>query len=154
MKTIAFLFLFLFCFSLTGMAQKPYSVENLQTLSQEELELYMVKAKKLQNTGKIINIVGASILGGTTATIMGMAIFAEGDWSLGAVVVAFFGGLAGVGTLAVGIPMNLTGKNRVKTINSLNNAAFHRLKLEIMPGANYNQLAQKYQASITLRLSF
>jgi hypothetical protein len=154
MKKITFVYLLLFCIILNGMAQKPYSEAHLQNLSQEELEPYLVKARKLQKTGKTVNIVGGSILGGTAATILGMAIIDDGDWALAAAVVAFFGGVAGVGTLAVGIPMNVTGKKRVERINALINTTFHGQKIELTPCTQYNQFSQKYQPGVTLRLSF
>ncbi len=154
MKKIAFTFLLLFCFSLAGMAQKPYSIENLQSLSQEDLGLYQLGAQKLQNTGRTLNIIGVSSLGTTVvAGILGSDWgFGVDSWSL--IIIGGSGILLGGASLVVGIPMNLTGKKRVEKINSLTNKAFHEVKLEIMPVADYNQLVQKYQAGITLRLSF
>ena len=135
-------------------AQFDYSGEHLKMLSQEELDDYMNMALKLQRTGRVVNIVGVSILGGTVLTIAGVALTASGDWALGAVVIAFFGGLAGVGTLAVGIPLNLTGKSRVNRINALNNTAFNKANIGIHPCTQYNFMTQSYQPGIAVKISF
>ena len=154
MKKFTVIIMLLFLVSLTSHAQKEYTLENLEKASQEEINDYLNKALKLQKSGKTVTIVGGSILGGTAATIAGMAIFAEGDWALGAVVVAFFGGLAGVGTLAVGIPMNITGKKRVERINSIRGTAFFDTNIELKPCVHYNLVAQNYQPGITFRIRF
>ena len=154
MKRIAFTFILLYCITLIGQAQKQYSDEHLQNLSKEDLEFYQSKAEKLQRNGKTVNIVGASILGASAATIAGMAIIDDGDWALAAAGVAFLGGVAGIGTLAVGIPMNLTGKKRLERINAINETTYDGPKLELLPCAQYNQLEKKYQPGITIRLSF
>ena len=105
-----FIILILIFSVLASQAQKKYSHEDLEKLSQEELDSCLNKALKLQKAGKTVTIVGGSILGATAVTIAGVAIFAEGDWALGAAVIGFFGGIAGLGTMAVGIPMKATGK--------------------------------------------
>ena len=153
MKTFTSIIL-LFCFALAVYAQDPYSQENLENLSQEELGIYLDKALKLQKSGKTVTIVGGSILGATAVTIAGMALVASGDWALAAVVVAFFGGLAGVGTMAVGIPMNITGKKRVERINSLRTTAFNSINFKLEPCGQYNCYTQSYQPGVTLRITF
>lgn len=156
MKTISFAILFVIAINLAGLAQseKPYSVENLKKASQEELDVYLDKAMKLQKSGKTVTIIGGSILGGTALTVAGMAIADEGDWALAAAVVVFFGGVAGLGTMAVGIPMKATGKKRVERIHSIKGTAFDDIKLDVLPSAQYNLASQNYQPGVTLRIRF
>ena len=73
---------------------------------------------------------------------------------LGVVVVGFIGGLAGLGTMAVGIPMNVTGKKRVERINTIKNTAYDGIKIDLKPCAQYNLATQNYQPGVTLRISF
>ncbi len=72
-----------------------------------------------------MNIVGGSILGATAITSV---VFAD-QLEMGVVVLAFFGGLAGLGTMAVGIPMNVTGKKRIERINTIKNTAYDGIKI-------------------------
>ncbi|MCE4564033.1 hypothetical protein INQ51_06895 [Maribellus sp. CM-23] len=151
-KIVAGLILLLAVFA--TQAQLIYTQEHLETLSQEDLNVYLDRAVQLQKSGRTLNIVGASILGGTVLTIAGVALTATDDWALGAVVIAFFGGLAGFGTLAVGIPMNLTGKNRVNRINALQATSFNRLELDLKPCAQYNLISRSYQPGLSVKIRF
>ena len=87
-------------------------MESLENLSQEDLNPYLDKALKLKKDGKTVTIVGGSILGATALSV----IVIGNKMDLGVVVVGFVGGLAGLGTMAVGIPMNVTGKKRIKGV--------------------------------------
>lgn len=109
MKNFKIIILLLFIVHVSCYAQE-YSLENLEKSSQEELDIYLSQAMKLQKSGKIVTIVGGAILGATAITIGTIAIIDPGDWALAAGVIGFFGGIAGLGTMAVGIPMNITGK--------------------------------------------
>lgn len=128
---------------------KTYSLEYLQSAPGEESGYYLYKAEKLQETGKILNIVGASALGASI-----LSIIAFGDQMELGVVLLFFPAAAGIGTMAVGIPMNLTGKNRVKRINSIRNTAFNDIKINLQPCAQYNLMTQNYQPGVTLKINF
>ena len=79
----------------------------------DEKDATLMKALKLQKSGKIVPVVGTSIIGTTTLT----AIDFGGHLEPGAVVLAFFRGTARLGTMAVGIPMNIVGKKRVERMN-------------------------------------
>jgi len=134
--------------------QTKYSQEVLENASQAELDIYLDKAIKLQKSGKTVTIVGGSILGATAITIAAIAINDSGDWALGAAAIGFFGGLAGVGTLAVGIPMNVTGKKRVERINSLKKSALINLNIDLHPSIQYNNITQNYHPALALRIRF
>ena len=150
MKSILITIALFFFFNLVSLAQEKYSVENLEKLSQEELKIYLDEALKLKKDGKTVTIVGGSILGATTISV----ILIGGSMELGVVVVGFIGGLAGLGTMAVGIPMNVTGKKRVERINTIKNTAYDDIKIELKPCAQYNLATQNYQPGVTLRISF
>ena len=110
-----------------------------------------MKAQKLQKSGKTITIVGGSILG---ATVLATILFAD-QLGLGVVVLDFIGGVAGLGTMAVGIPMNITGKKRVKQMNANMNSAFDNgITIDLRPCAQYNLMIQNYQPGVMLRIRF
>ena len=150
MKSILTIIALFFFFNLASLAQEKYSVENLEKLSQEELKIYLDEALKLKKDGKTVTIVGGSILGATTISV----ILIGNSMELGVVVVGFIGGLAGLGTMAVGIPMNVTGKKRVERINTIKNTAYDGIKIDLKPCAQYNLATQNYQPGVTLRISF
>jgi len=150
MKSILTIIALFFFFNLASLAQGKYSVENLEKLSQEELKIYLDEALKLKKDGKTVTIVGGSILGATTISV----ILIGGSMELGVVAVGFIGGLAGLGTMAVGIPMNVTGKKRVERINTIKNTAYDGIKIELKPCAQYNLATQNYQPGVTLRINF
>lgn len=150
MKLILTIIVLFFIFNLASQAQEKYSMESLEKLSQEELNIYLDEALKLKKNGKTVTIVGGSILGATTISV----ILIGNSMDLGVVVVGFIGGLAGLGTMAVGIPMNVTGKKRVERINTIKNTAYDGIKIDLKPCAQYNLATQNYQPGVTLRISF
>ncbi len=129
-------------------AQKPYSVENLQNLSQEELDVYYNNALKLQKTGKTMTIIGICVVGGAGV----FKILGPNDLSTG--VLAGMLGIAGIGVLGVVIPMNLTGKARLERIHSIKNTAFNDVGIKIQPCVQYNLATQNYQPAVTLLIRF
>ena len=150
MKSILSIIVLFFIFNLASQAQEKYSMESLEKLSQEELNIYLDEALKLKKNGKTVTIVGGSILGATTISV----ILIGKSMDLGVVVVGFIGGLAGLGTMAVGIPMNVTGKKRVERINTIKNTAYDGIKIDLKPCAQYNLATQNYQPGVTLRIRF
>ncbi len=135
-------------------AQSPYSVENLQKLSQEELDVYYNKALKLQKTGRVFNIIGGTSLGvvGVCAVLGNDATFGVDSWAI--IIIAGAGMIVGGTSFAIGIPTNLIGKSRVKRIDSIRNTAFKNLTFDLIPGAQYNLITQNYQPALTLRIRF
>ena len=148
MKKFSIIGLLLFVFSFTSLAQKIYSVENLEQASQEDLNTYLDKALKLKKDGKTVTIAGGVLLG-AGITIM---LLSSNDWEMmgkGSAVV-----LVGFGTMAVGIPMKITGKKRVERINTIKNTAYDGIKIDLKPCAQYNLATQNYQPAVTLRIRF
>ena len=74
------------------------------------------KALKLQKTGRTLNIVGAASLGvAAICAILGSDWgFGVDSWSL--IIIGGGGIIVGGSSLAIGIPINLTGKKRVERI--------------------------------------
>ena len=150
MKTILTIIVLLFIFNVTSQTKEDYFIENLEKLSQEELNTYLDKALKLKKDGKTVTIVGGSILGATALSVIVIGKKME----LGVVVVGFVGGLAGLGTMAVGIPMNVTGKKRIERINTIKSTAYNGISIDIKPCTQYNFVSQNYQPGMTLRITF
>ncbi len=150
MKKNSIIGLLLFIFAFAGQSQKIYSVENLKQTSQEDLNTYLDKALKLKKDGKTVTIVGGSILGTTAIAVVTIGK----QMDLGVVLLGFVGGLAGLGTMAVGISMNVTGKKRIERINTIKNTAYDGFKIDLKPCAQYNFVTQNYQPGITLRIKF
>lgn len=124
-------------------------MENLEKASQEELDGYMNKALKLKKTGLTMTIVGTIAFGASTAIIYAF------DEQLGLGAIQFFAlGIAGLGTMAIGIPMNLTGKSRVKRINTIKVTALYDVNINFKPCVQYNLAAQNYQPGIALIIRF
>jgi hypothetical protein len=150
MKTILAIILLFFIFNLASQAQGKYSLESLGNLSQEELNIYLDEALKLRKNGKIVTIVGGVAL--ATAVVWG--ITDPLDHELGTVLEAGIVGILGLGTMAVGIPMIISGKNRVERINTIENTAYNSISIDLKPCINYNFITQNYQPGATLRISF
>ena len=92
-----------------------YSDTNLKQASQKDLKIYLDKAEKLKKTGKTATIVGGFAL--AAALLWGIADPLGHE--LGTVLEAGIVGIAGLGTMAVGIPMRITGRIRVKRIKTI-----------------------------------
>lgn len=130
-------------------SSKTYTLDYLRNASPEELNYYYYKAGKLQKIGRIMNIGGISTFG-----VSAICAFATSDsWGLGALIF-IFPALAGLGTLLVGLPVNLTGKYRIDQVNSVRNTAFNDIGINLQPCAQYNILSQNFQPGITLKISF
>ena len=154
MRYFRLIILLLLIAPVTCGAQNEYSLENLETYSQDELDMYLEKALKRQKTGKVVTIVGGSILGATALSIGIMAIIDSGDWALAAAGIAFLGGITGLGTMAVGIPMNISGKKRVERINSVKNKSYSQITLDLSPSFQYNRVINHHQPCLTLKIKF
>ena len=152
MKILPIIILLLFLVNLTSHAQKEYSLENLEKASQEEIDVYLSKALKLQKSGKTTTKVGVSTFGVSILGIIALNVFIEDP---GMVPLIFIPpALAGLGTTAVGIPIKIAGKKRVERINSVRGTAFFDAIIELKPCVHYNLAAQKYQPGITFRIIF
>ena len=153
MKIILFSLLFSFCFVFAGQAQSKYSLENLETLSQENLDIYLKKAMKLQQSGRSVNLAGA-ILFGAGAVGITYAIAVNDDSYLIAGAIGFLGVVGGLGTFAVGLPMSMTGKNRVDRIRYVKDKQASSLRLNVRPGVHYDLMAHKYHPGVSIGFMF
>lgn len=149
----------LFCMlvAYSGKAQSPYLKKNLIQSSQEELNLHLTKAKKLRKKGAILSIAGPA------SAVIGLAMFAnnfslsfggasESNDDLAAAGLGLF--LVGTGTTLVGIPILGVNSLRVKRIKGVINSNSRGVYLELVPGVFQNQVAQKKQTGLSLRLRF
>ncbi|MBT3384415.1 MAG: hypothetical protein HN778_09850 [Prolixibacteraceae bacterium] len=152
MKKITFISLVLFLFTFTVQSQKIYSVENLEQASQEELDIYLEKALKNKKTGKTLTNVGLITLGADALFVTGIIVADKAD--MGTALLAGLTMYAALGTIAVGIPMKITGKKRVERINTIKNTASNGIKIDLKPSAQYNLASQNYQPELTLRIRF
>jgi hypothetical protein len=150
MKSILTILALFFVFNLACQAQNKYSLDSLKQCTQEELNIYLEESLKLKKNGKTVTIIGGAAL--AAAVIWG--ITDPLDHELGTVLEAGIVGIAGLGAMAVGIPMNITGKKRVARINSIRGTAFKRINIDIKPLTQYNLLTQSYQPGVTLKISF
>ena len=150
MKKLSTIILLLFLFNLASQAQKTYSLENLEKASQEELDLYMDKALKLKKTGKTVTTVAAVTYG----TLFLYGIIDPFDHGLDACLPAAYVSLPALAAVAVGVPMKITGKKRVKRINTIKNTAYDGIRFELSPCTQYNLVTQSYQPGLTLRIKF
>lgn len=149
MKKIVLATIMLFAVLFTVKAQKTYSKEHLQQASVEELEIYYNKALKHQKAGRILNISGISVLG-----VSGVGIVAFGS-SMGMAAILFvFPVAAGIISLAVGVPMNLTAKSRIERIDKLRNTVVRNVAIELALSPQYNYISRRYESALILRIRF
>ncbi len=132
--------------------RKTYSVENLQNATGEELEYYLYKAKKLQKTGRTFNIIGASFIGLLAGTVILENAAHTDPW--GTILVGIIAVPAAGASFVIGIPTNLTGKNRVERINTIKGTGFNDVGIDLQPCIQYNLSSQNYQPGITLKIRF
>jgi hypothetical protein len=152
MKKITIISLVLFLFTFSVQSQKVYSVENLEQTSQEDLNTYLDKALKLQKDGKKVTNIGLIILGADVLFVTGMIVADKID--MGTAVLAGLTMYAALGTMAVGIPMNITGKKRIEKIKTIKSTADNGIKIDLKPCTQYNLASQNYQPGVTFRISF
>ena len=94
---------------------KKYSDTNLEQASPEDLKIYLDKAEKLKKDGKTATIAGGFAL--VIALLWGIMDPLGHD--LGTVLEAGIVGIAGLGSMAVGITIRIIGSIRVNRINTI-----------------------------------
>lgn len=152
MKKFSIIILLMFLCSFVSQAQKPYSVENLEKLSSEELNLYFNRAQKLQKDGKKVTNIGLITLGADVIFVTGLT--KTGNLLTASGAIAGLAMYAALGTIAVGIPLKTTGKNRVERINKIKNTVYDNIKIDLKPCIQYSLVTQNYQPGITFRIRF
>jgi len=143
-KLLIVMFFLIFVFS--SYAQKKYSVENLQNLSQKELNVYLKKAQNKKTAGAIIS--------GAAAVVITSAFFIEDDSEPMGPPLPFVVGAGGVVIGLIGLPLLIKGSSRVKRIKQLQKTSLDNIKFDVQPLAQYNRISQKYQAGLTFRVTF
>ena len=151
-RIIIITILFLLVSMVQVQAQSRYSIENLQKLSQEELDVYYNKALKLQHTGRVFNLVGLTTLGTGVAIVIVGTIADADPWAL--IGVGLITEIIVIPSFVIGVPTNLTGKSRANRIDLIRNTAFRDITFDLMPTAQYNLITQNYQPAITLQIKF
>ena len=142
-----------------GPAQTVYPDNNsnktsLKNASNEDLDFYLVKAKKTKKIGTVMSIAGplAATLGGLlAASSFNPNPFVEDATSKG---FNFGAGLflTGMGVTILGLPILVTGSSRVKNINEIKRS--RGMTMELIPGSYYNYQANNYQPYATIRITF
>lgn len=101
-----------------GQAQKNYTPENLSSASVTELNAYLDKAQKLRKTGGTLLTVGpAAVLAGALLVWTSDYTLFSNDGSDGMLVAGGLMMAGGLTTTIVGIPLRITGSNRINRIN-------------------------------------
>lgn len=149
MKKFIILILLLFICCIVSQAQKDYSQENLEKLSQEELDVYLNKAMRMQKSGKTFTTIGVAALG---VTVLSIPLDSSGGMIAAATVI--FVGIPALVTTTVGISRNSKGKKRAERINSISNTTFNDITIDLKPHAQYDQMTHNYQPVVTLRVRF
>ena len=117
-----------------------------------ETDTELIRALKLQKTGRTLNIVGGASLGVVVVSgILGGPVGVD-TWAL--IIIGGGAMIIGGTSFAIGIPMNIIGKKRVAQINSIKNTAYNGITLDLKPCAQYDLITQTYQPAVMLRISF
>lgn len=121
---------------------------HLETASQDELNFYLGKAKKIQKTGIIMLIAGP--LSSGTGILIAAASYSGG--TSGGFAAGYLMFLAGIGTTAVGVPVFITGSFRVGSLRKVINS--RDITMELVPYNDYNFQTQNNHYGATLRIRF
>ena len=114
------------------------------------MNIYLDEALKLKKNGKTVTIIGGS------AFVAGVVwVFLDPlEHEIGTVLEGGILSIAGLCTMAVGIPMIITGKKRVERINTIKSTAYNGISIDIEPCTHYNFINQDYQPGIKFRIRF
>ncbi len=128
----------------TSHAQSVFSKQNLEQASQDDLRLYLKKAKSQKTTGMVLTIAGPV----TVTSLIVVASSSVVNMSLDTAEVIFF---AGIAATLIGIPVMIVGSSRV---NKVKNTLSDRVSIELAPCSFQNYTAQNKQHGITFRIKF
>lgn len=141
MKKFITIGLFLVAFASSNHAQTVFSKQTLEQASQEDLNIYLKRAKTQKTTGLILSIAGSV----TVVSILNADI----NISLDNAAAIF---LIGSAATLIGIPVLIIGSSRVNTINRIKNS--RGFTMELSPCSFNNYQAQNHQQGVTLRIRF
>ena len=134
--------------SLTEKSEDPrpsYKVEDLETLSIEELDTLYAKAIKTKRNGLIMFISGTAVGG---ASMFGI-VASMGE--LGFLALPF---LAGTVTGLIGLPLWITGGSRARRISAQLDLRNSTLNFDLCPIFEFNPVTGKNSAGICLTVRF
>ena len=150
MKIMACNLLLTFVLVLSARAQGKYSIESLEQLPRENLNVYLEKSKKMKKTGTVLSIAGpVTAVSGFLLAVSAYGGGTENQFGAGMAMMAI-----GPVATVVGIPLLITGSSRVKRINNLTGSSFKGVSVDLAPDLIYNYQAHSQQPGITLRVRF
>lgn len=152
MKTIFSIVLLMICFTSVSYAQKTYSYENLEKMSQLEMNEQLVEALKQQKKGKVLTNTGLILISSGAAVVIGAAASGNVDEVTLAISGAF--ALVGLPFLAVGLPVKNKAKNKIKTINTINARRGIGSSLSFNPSIQYIDMDREYHPGVTISFTF
>ena len=150
MKKVSAIGLLLILYTSTCHAQSVYSKQNLEQVSQDDLNLYLIKAKKTKKIGTIMSIGGPIAFGsGILLSSYAWSGGTEAAWGAGLVLL-----MAGTSSTLIGLPLLITGNSRVNRIKKINNNANDGVMIDLIPCNFQNFQSQNHQYGISLRVRF
>lgn len=116
----------------------------LTNASPDELNFYMARAKKVKKTGGVITLAGGSLFAA------GLVLIATNTEASG--YTGMWMGLLGTGTTLIGLPVLITGKTRMNSIEKIKKSK--GITFELLPNGNFDFHAKKYQPGLTFKVRF
>lgn len=149
MRKISFIVFFLIFTMLSSFAQNQYSQKSLENASQEELNLYLNKAKKTKKIGVIMSI------SGSVALIGGMVLVSSSSENPETALLSgvFLWGAGTISTL-FGLPVFISGASKVNRIKKIKINSDSEVMIELAPCSfrSYQTQTQQYGISIRIKL--
>ena len=133
-------------YQMNKIENRPYMFKPGTTIIQP-INVSLNKAFGLKKNGKTVTAIGGAGMGAGVIILL----LSEG---LGGVAAGGGVFIVGLGTMGVGITMNITGKKRIERINVIRNTAYNGISIEIEPCTHYNFINQDYQPGIKFRIRF
>ena len=150
MKKLSATALLIILLAMAGHAQNRYSEKNLKLATQEDLNLYMDKAKSQKKAGGIL-LIAAPVSAATGILLSSVSLNggSESEWKLGLGLI-----FASMGAMVVGIPLRITGSSRVKKVSRVWNERYNTALINLAPYGGYNLQTHTIQPGISLRIRF
>ena len=150
MKKISFIVCFLIFTEFSSFGQNPYSQKSLEHASQEELDLYLNKARKTKKVGAIMSI------SGSVALIGGMVLVSSSNFENpeNALISGIF--LWGAGTISTvfGLPIFIGGASKVNRIKKIKRNSNSEVMIDIVPCGFRSYHTQNQQYGMSIRVKF
>lgn len=149
MKKVSLIVCFLVFLGISSFGQNLDSQKSLELASQEELNVYLNKAKKTRNIGAIMTISGSvAIIGGMS---LANSINENPETAMLSGVL-----LVGAGTISTmfGLPVFIAGASRVNRIKKIKINSNSEVTIDLAPCSfrSYQTQTQQYGISIKIKL--